>query len=135
MVLIMKKPCFVMQISIFCHFEPSRKGHSASEHPVCRKIKAISRQFTLLRGWTKTFAWVSSNIPNQTDASKRYSKSYRNRTAHFLLAARLASPAAEFQCYRARDDLITVNFSSSRTQLMSAVKNNPRAEAEKKRPL
>ena len=31
---IIKQPCFVMQISYFCLFKPSRKTHSASEHPV-----------------------------------------------------------------------------------------------------
>ena len=31
---IIKQPCFVMQISYFCLLKPSRKTHSASEHPV-----------------------------------------------------------------------------------------------------
>ena len=39
MVLIIKQPCFVMKILFFCHFKPSRKLHSASEHPVYSKNK------------------------------------------------------------------------------------------------
>ena len=50
-VLIKKQPCFVMQILIFYHFKPSRKWHSASEHPLLgtRFLKNLCHFFSYSR--------------------------------------------------------------------------------------